>query len=40
MMRSAEVQMQVRVVSVSKKYVGIAALDDVSLTVAPGELVA
>jgi sulfate transport system ATP-binding protein len=32
--------MQVRVVSVSKKYVGIAALDDVSLTVAPGELVA
>ncbi len=32
--------MQVRVVSVSKHYVGIAALDDVSLTVAPGELVA
>ncbi len=32
--------MQVRVVNVSKKYVGIAALDDVSLTVAAGELVA
>src|SRR5262245_12477389 len=32
--------MQVRVVNVSKRYVGIAALDDVSLTVAPGELVA
>jgi len=32
--------MQVRVENVSKHYVGIAALDDVSLTVAPGELVA
>ncbi len=32
--------MQVRVLNVSKKYVGIAALDDVSLTVAAGELVA
>lgn len=32
--------MQVRVENVSKRYVGIAALDDVSLTVGSGELVA
>src|SRR5262245_48087620 len=32
--------MQVRVANVSKRYVGIAALDDVSLEVASGELVA
>ncbi len=32
--------MQVRVENVSKHYVGIAALDDVSLTVQAGELVA
>ncbi len=32
--------MQVRVENVSKRYVGIAALDDVSLTVQSGELVA
>jgi sulfate transport system ATP-binding protein len=32
--------MQVRVEKVSKRYVGMAALDSVSLTVAPGELVA
>ncbi|MDP3738585.1 MAG: sulfate/molybdate ABC transporter ATP-binding protein [Hyphomonadaceae bacterium] len=32
--------MQVRVVNVNKRYVGIAALDDVSLNVEPGELVA
>jgi sulfate transport system ATP-binding protein len=32
--------MQVRVVNVSKRYVGLAALDDVNLTVESGELVA
>ncbi|HOZ28198.1 MAG TPA: ATP-binding cassette domain-containing protein, partial [Hyphomonadaceae bacterium] len=32
--------MQVRAENLRKQYVGIAALDDVSLTVQPGELVA
>src|ERR1041385_5036610 len=32
--------MQVRVANVNKRYAGMAALDDVSLDVAPGELVA
>ncbi len=32
--------MQVRAVNINKRYVGIAALDNVSLTVQPGELVA